>query len=86
MKKEKRSLFNMIFGKKIQDMVYDNTLKLLSGFNATYSNISDNIEDNIIAKECIHSIATHCAKMMPRHYQAKRRCEKSYIRCNRLYY
>ena len=69
MKKEKRSLFNMIFGNKVQQMVNDSTLKLLSGYNATYSNVSDEIEKNIIAKECIHVIATHCAKMMPKHYQ-----------------
>ena len=69
MKKEKRSLFNMIFGNKIQQMVNDSTLKLLSGYNATYSNVSDEIEKNIIAKECIHVIATHCAKMIPKHYQ-----------------
>lgn len=68
--KEKRSLFNMIFGNKQQSHnLYDNVLKLLSGYNATYSNISDNIEDNVIARECIHTIATHCAKMMPKHYQ-----------------
>lgn len=70
--KEKRSLFNMIFGNKTQNTIYDNALKLLSGFNATYTNISDNIEDNIIAKQCIHAIATHCAKMMPKHYQANK--------------
>lgn len=71
MKKEKRSLFNMIFGNKKQNIIFDNILKLLSGYNATYSNISENIEDNIIAAECIHAIATHCAKMMPKHYQQK---------------
>lgn len=68
--KEKRSLFNMIFGNKTKNTMYDNVLKLMSGFNATYTNISNNIEDNIIAKECIHTIATHCAKMMPKHYQS----------------
>lgn len=67
--KEKRSLFNMVFGNKIQNKILGNTLKLLSGFNATYTNISDNIEDNIIVKQCIHTIATHCAKMIPKHYQ-----------------
>lgn len=71
MKKEKRSLFNMIFGNKKQNIIFDNILKLLSAYNATYSNISENIEDNIIAAECIHAIATHCAKMMPKHYQQK---------------
>ena len=68
MKKEKRSLFNMIFGNKNQK-IHEQVLQLLSGFNATYTNISDNIKDNIIARECINAIATHCAKMMPRHYQ-----------------
>lgn len=67
--KEKRSLFNMIFGKRIQKQTMGNILKLLSGFNATYTNISNNIEDNIIAKQCIHTIATHCAKMIPKHFK-----------------
>ena len=69
MKKEKRSLFNMIFGNKIQNMVNETTLKLLSGYNATYTDITDDIDENIIAKECINVIATHCAKMIPKHYQ-----------------
>lgn len=68
MKKEKRSLFNIIFGNKKQK-IYEQTLQLMSGFNATYTDISENIKDNIIAKECINAIATHCAKMMPRHYE-----------------
>ena len=68
MKKERRSLFNMIFGNKKQKIL-EQTLQLLSGFNATYTDISDNVKDNIIAKECINAISTHCAKMMPKHYQ-----------------
>ena len=70
--KEKRSLFSIIFGNKKQNVIYDNALKLLTGFNATYTNISNNIEDNIIARQCIHTIATHCAKMMPKHYQTNK--------------
>lgn len=73
MKKEKRSLFNMVFGnKKPKDLNLTSVLKLLSGFNAIFSNVGENIEDNIIARECIDTIATHCAKMMPRHYQEKK--------------
>ena len=68
MKKEKRSLFNIIFGNKMQKIL-ENRLQLLSGYNATYTDISDNIKDNIIAKQCINAIATHCAKMMPKHYK-----------------
>ena len=40
MKKEKRSLFNIIFGNKKQNIINDNILKLLSGYNATYTNSS----------------------------------------------
>jgi len=72
MKKERRSLFNMVFGKKKQDdLKFKNILRLLSGYNATFSNVSDEVDDNIIAKECIDAIATHCAKMLPKHYQIK---------------
>jgi len=68
--KERRSLFNMVFKKKNpKNIQLTNVLKLLSGFNATFSSISENVEDNIIARECIDTIATHCAKMMPRHCQ-----------------
>lgn len=38
MKKEKRSLFNIIFGKKIQQSV-GNYLQLMSGFNPVYTDI-----------------------------------------------
>lgn len=70
--KEKRSLFSMIFkNKNPRDINLTSVLKLLSGFNAIFSNVGENIEDNIIARECIDTIATHCAKMMPRHYQEK---------------
>ena len=69
MKKEKRNLFNMIFGNKTQNIVNETILKLLSVYNATYTDISNDIDENIIAKECINAIATHCAKMMPKHYQ-----------------
>jgi HK97 family phage portal protein len=72
MKREKRSLFNIVFGnKKQEDSKFKNMLRLLSGYSAVYSNISDNIDDNIIAKECIDAIATHGAKMLPKHYQEK---------------
>lgn len=49
--------------------ILENRLQLLSGYNATYTDITDNIKDNIIAKQCINAIATHCAKMMPKHYK-----------------
>lgn len=72
MGKERRSLFKMIFkDKNPKGLSFTNVLKLLSGYNAIFSNVSENVEDNIVARECIDTIATHCAKMMPRHYQKK---------------
>ena len=77
MKKEKRSLFNIIFGKKIRQTV-GNYLQLLSGYNAVYTDIGDNVYDSNIARECINTIATHAAKMLPKHVQKKDRVTKQY--------
>ncbi len=66
MNKEKRSLFNMVFGKKITQAV-GNYLQLMSGYNSTYTDIGDNIYDSNIVRECINTIATHAAKMLPKH-------------------
>ena len=75
MKNEKRSLFNMIFGKKVKQTV-GNYLQLLSGYNPTYTKVSSLYESNI-ARECINTIATHAAKMLPKHIQRKDGVTKS---------
>lgn len=67
---EKRSLFNMIFGNK-QEKIFGEYLKMMSGFNPTFSKISENINDSNIVRECINTIATHSAKMLPKHVQVK---------------
>ena len=77
MKKEKRSLFNIVFGKKIRQAV-GNYLQLMSGYNAVYTDIGDNIYDSNIARECINTIATHAAKMLPKHIQKKDGITKQY--------
>ena len=47
--KEKRSLFNKIFGnKKKNDNKFWTPLKSLIGYNTVYSNVINNIEDNIM--------------------------------------
>lgn len=66
--KERRSLFGMIFGKK-QTEVTKTQLQMLNGYNAQFSTVSDNIYDSKVARECIDRIATHCAKLMPKHIQ-----------------
>lgn len=77
MKKEKRSLFNIVFGKKIRQAV-GNYLQLMSGYNAVYTDVGDNIYDSNIARECINTIATHAAKMLPKHIQKKDGITKKY--------
>ena len=77
MKKEKRSLFNIVFGKKIRQAV-GNYLQLMSGYNAVYTDVGDNIYDSNIARECINTIATHAAKMLPKHIQKKDGITKQY--------
>ena len=77
MKKEKRSLFSIVFGKKIRQAV-GNYLQLMSGYNAVYTDVGDNIYDSNIARECINTIATHAAKMLPKHIQRKDGITKQY--------
>lgn len=77
MKKERRSLFEIVFGKKIQQTV-GNYLQLMSGFNPVYTDTSKNIYDNNIARECINIIAIHSAKMLPKHVQKKDGITKQY--------
>lgn len=68
--KEKRSLFNMIFGNKNQiNTVTKTELQLLSGYNAKFTTINSNIYDSKVARQCIDRIATHCAKLIPKHIQ-----------------
>ena len=66
--KERRSLFGMIFGKK-QTEVTKTQLEMLNCSNAQFSTVSDNIYDSKVARECIDRIATHCAKLLPKHIQ-----------------
>ena len=66
--KEKRSLFGMIFGKK-QTEVTKTQLQMLNGYNAQFSTVSENLYDSKVARECIDRIATHCAKLLPKHIQ-----------------
>lgn len=64
--KERRSLFGMIFGKK-QTEVTRTQLQMLNGFNAQFTTLDGNTYDSKVARECIDRIATHCAKLIPKH-------------------
>lgn len=66
--KERRSLFGMIFGKK-QTEVTRTQLQMLNGYNAQFTTLDGNTYDSKVARECIDRIATHCAKLIPKHIQ-----------------
>ena len=73
MKKEKRSLFNLIFGKKKSEQqsekVIQTNFQLLSGWNTQYSTLPEGTYNSKVARQAIDRIATHCAKLVPRHIQ-----------------
>lgn len=66
--KEKRSLFGMIFGKK-QTEVTRTQLQMLSGYNPQFTTLNENTYESKVARQCIDRIATHCAKLIPKHIQ-----------------
>lgn len=66
--KEKRSLFNIVFGNKIKKIV-GSYLQMMSGYTPVFSGRDNTIENSIDAIKCINTIATHGAKMTPKHIQ-----------------
>lgn len=69
MKRERRSLFKTIFGKKEQTEVTKTQLQMLNGYNAQFTTLKDGTYESKVARECIDRIATHCAKLLPKHIQ-----------------
>ena len=71
MKKEKRSLFGMIFGNKKQTQSITQTqLQMLNSYNAQFTTLNNNTYESKVARQCIDRIATHCAKLIPKHIKS----------------
>ena len=73
MKKERRSLFNFIFNKKGDRQQNGNVtqtqFQLLSGWNTQFSTLPEGTYNSKVARQVIDRIATHCAKLVPKHIQ-----------------
>lgn len=71
MKKEKRSLFSIIFGKNKQKNknVTQTQFQLLSGWNTQFTTLENGTYNSKVARQVIDRIATHCAKLVPKHIQ-----------------
>lgn len=68
MKKEKRSLFELVFGKKKQNQNTTQTqFQLLSGWNSQFTTLPEGTYNSKVARQAIDRIATHCAKLVPKH-------------------
>ena len=66
--KEKRSFFETVFGKR-ESKKELNTYKVLNGYEAFFSLWGKNIYDSKVARTAIDRIATHAAKLTPKHIQ-----------------
>ena len=68
-KKEKRSLFSMIFGKEQAQPIPQTSqyLQMLNNFNPVFNTVTPDLYDSKVARLCIDRIATHCAKLIPKH-------------------
>ena len=72
MRKEKRSLFNVIFGKNKKQQnknITQTQFQLLSGWNTQFSTLPEGTYNSKVARQVIDRIATHCAKLVPKHIQ-----------------
>lgn len=64
---EKRSLFQVIFGKIKPRLKNLTKLKMLYGHDAIFTNVGDQVYQSKVAREVIDRIATHCGKLVPKH-------------------
>ena len=71
MKKEKRNLFKFIFGNKSnkKQNITQTQFQLLSGWNTQFSTLQEGTYNSKVARQVIDRIATHCAKLVPKHIQ-----------------
>lgn len=66
--KEARNLFKNIFGSNAKTSLNGASLfQLLNRTFGTFSGFNGGIYDESTVRSCIHSIATHCAKLKPQH-------------------
>ncbi|WP_213997288.1 phage portal protein [Tepidanaerobacter syntrophicus] len=67
MAKERRSLFNMIFGRTKQPAQEYTNLKMLSGYQPVFTMFGDNAYASDIVRSAVDAIARNGAKLKPKH-------------------
>lgn len=66
--KEKRSLFETIFGKKKTEKEWG-SFQVLNGYDAFFTSFGKETYDSKVARTAIDRISTHAAKLTPKHIQ-----------------
>lgn len=66
--KEKRSLFETIFGKKKTEKEWS-SFQVLNGYDAFFTSFGKETYDSKVARTAIDRISTHAAKLTPKHIQ-----------------
>lgn len=64
---EKRGLFEKIFGKSQEKPTEKTSFQLLNSYETTFFNYEGDLYDSDVVRSCIHTIATHAAKLKPHH-------------------
>lgn len=67
MGKERRSLFSSIFGKSKIFPHTQTRLEMFGSYDAVFTTFGAKTYDSKVARQCIDRIATHCAKLLPKH-------------------
>lgn len=65
---EFRNLFDAVFGSKKKEPML-NSYKVLNGYDAIFTSVSNDIYNSKVARTAIDRIATHSAKLTPKHIQ-----------------
>lgn len=69
--KHRRSLFELIFNiKKQEQSMQQSQFKMLNSYEAQFTTLSGDTYDSKCARQCIDRIATHTAKLIPRHIKS----------------
>ena len=65
---EFRNLFDAVFGSKKKEPML-NSYKVLNGYDAIFTSVSNDIYNSKVTRTAIDRIATHSAKLIPKHIQ-----------------
>jgi HK97 family phage portal protein len=67
MPKEKRTIWNKIFGKEPKQLTNETQFKFMNGFTPVFSNFGDDPYTSDVVRSAIHVIASNAAKLKPKH-------------------